>query len=199
MGIADYVSTWNKGQKVNDTLVQKMFEGYVALGKAITGDDGLVDKTKLKQKEAQVKAAEAFYKSMTDHSLAVWGSTITDPEQQMELAYRTFGFGYDMVEDFIENAQQNVDPVQLIGSLQQNSAYNHFEGRNQSGAAKSKLKPEDTDEAIRYTKIEGRVDKAKLTIDDLAALLTQYIKDGVISDRFLSNKRYAIRPAQPTN
>ena len=33
MGVEDYISALEQGSRLNDTLIHKIFEGYVALGK----------------------------------------------------------------------------------------------------------------------------------------------------------------------
>jgi len=200
MGVQEFTEAWKKGQKVNDTVVQKMFEGYVSLGKFLTGADGLVNMQQLEQPEARLQATEAFYKPLTEYAASFWGASTTDADKMNELAFRTFGFDYNLVKETIEKQKQNVNALELISTLQRDSpAFGYFQRRNQHDAAKLKITDNDAEETIKYTKAEGKVDKAKLTVDEIADLLSEYLKEGVISARFLRDKRYAENRTATTN
>jgi len=63
MSVTDYIQKKEEGDQKNDTLIHKVMEAYVSLGKTITGDDGLVETEKLKDKEVRKAATSAIYRA----------------------------------------------------------------------------------------------------------------------------------------
>ena len=53
-----------------------------------------------------------------------------------------------------------------------------------------KLKEADADEVVRHTNTEGRIDPKKLSIEEMAELISEFIKEKTITESFLRGRKY---------
>ncbi|HIH12294.1 TPA: hypothetical protein HA242_01095 [Candidatus Woesearchaeota archaeon] len=193
MSVTDYIQKKEEGDQKNDTLIHKVMEAYVSLGKTITGDDGLVETEKLKDKEVRKAATSAIYRVFQEFTLEHFASTTTVQDRIEDLVFGLFGMKPQTISRYFEDNEERSSFETFFAYAQRQTALGYFLNQNSTEGPKVKLDEEDAKEAVTHTKTEGKVDPNKLTVDHMAELLNKFIEDGMIVDSFLKGKPYAIK------
>src|SRR3989338_14186 len=193
MSVTDYIQKKEEGDQKNDTLIHKVMEAYVSLGKTITGDDGLVETEKLKDKEVRKAATSAIYRVFQEFTLEHFASTTTVQDSIEDLVFGLFGMKPQTISRYFEDNEERSSFETFFAYAQRQTALGYFLNQNSTEGPKVKLDEEDAKEAVTHTKTEGKVDPNKLTVDHMAELLNKFIEDGMIVDSFLKGKPYAIK------
>lgn len=193
MGVEEYTKALEQGGRLNDTLIHKLFEGYVALGNALTDQQGVIDYSRLKDTQMREQAANTLFQVLIEYATERWGASISDEDDKKELAFLTFGLDLEVILGYIKERQENFNPMEFVGFAQQKTPFGYFLNRNAEGRAKVKLKEDDANQVVQYTKTEGRVNPEKLSIDEMAELLNEFIKEKTITESFLRGKKYVLK------
>jgi hypothetical protein len=199
MPINDYVAAYEKGSQENDTLQLKLLQASVALElKLVNETTRRVDKNKLKDEAVQTTCAKAFYDILKSYAVERAGSTTTDEDVKNDLAFGTFGINLEDVTQYLAGKKERFEEGEFrLRHLPSNTAFGYFQRRNTDQKPKAKLKLEDAEEVVRYTSTVGKVDHKKLSIDDMAGLLGEFMREKTITETFLADKDYHIKPAAP--
>lgn len=191
MPINDYVAAYERGVEVNDMLQHKLQEAYIALENGLV-EGTVLKKGKLKEEATRVACAKAFYDVLKDYAVARVGSTTTDEDVKADLTFGTFGINLEEVIKFLDKKKERTSLDELRQHVNADTAFRYFLNRNTGLKPKGKLKKEDAAEAVRYTKTEDRVDPAKLDVDEIAELLSEYVRERTITETFLADKEYRL-------
>jgi len=192
MGVEQYKTALDQGRRLNDTLIHKLFESHVALGRCLTDEDGTVDYSKLKDEKLRKQATGALYQVLQQHSIARWKSGVTSEFDLQELTFVTFGMDLEILNDYLGGRAEKFNPLEFMAFAQQKTAFGYFMRRNAEGRAKGELQDKDAADVVAYTKTKGKIDSAKLSIEEMAELLNEYIKEGTITASFLQDKKYLL-------
>ena len=185
MGVEDYISALEQGSRLNDTLIHKIFEGYVALGKALVDGRGVIDYSLLREAPAREQAAKTLFEVLKEYAVERWGASVKDEDDKKELAFLTFGMDLEVILGYINDKREHFNPMEFIAFAQRETSFGYFLKRNAEGRAKVKLKEADADEVVRHTNTEGRIDPKKLSIEEMAELISEFIKEKTITESFL--------------
>lgn len=192
MSVTDYISSHEKGEKLNDTLIHKVTEAYVALGRKMTDAEGLVDAEKLKEEAFRREGSQELYQILEQFAIAHYGAATQDADRKESLVFSLFGMNLQTILKYFDQNQEKSDFSGFFTYAQRETPFGYFLRQNSTERPKSKLKPSDAEEAARYTGTEGKVDTKKLTVDHIAELVEEFIKSGLITPQFLKGKDYAI-------
>lgn len=193
MSVTDYIQKKTEGDTKNDTLIHKVMEAYVAFGKTITNEDGLVELDQLKDKAVRETATSTIYKVFQNFTMEHFSATTTDADRIEDLVFGLFGMRPQIVSKYFEDNEERSSYDSFFTYAQRQTAFGYFFNQNSTERPKSKLEDKDAAEAVKHTKTEGRVNPLKLSVDHMAELLSKFIEDGMIVDSFLKGKPYAIK------
>ena len=193
MSVTDYIQKKEEGDQKNDTLIHKLMESYVAFGKTITNDEGLIDLEKLKEKAVREAATSTMYKVFQEFTQEHYSASTTDADRLEDLVFGLFGLRPQNITTFFETNEERSTYDTFFAYAQRQTAFGYFFNQNSTERPKSKLDDQDGTETVTHTKTEERVNPDKLTIDHMAELLGKFIEDGVITNPFLKGKPYAIK------
>tara|TARA_Y100000310_G_scaffold137447_1_gene136338 strand:- start:28435 stop:29022 length:588 start_codon:yes stop_codon:yes gene_type:complete len=195
MGIAEYLDAKKAGKIDYAGREHAVHKAWIALGDSVADANGNPDYSKLEDKTTKKAAVDNLYSMLFDKAMQVFESTATDPDKKEEIAFFAFGFKKEDVDKYF-NTAKDIGYGEFFGYLQsQNTNFNFFARAMPTvEKPKNKLSEDDTDDVIAHTGVVDKVDKSKMEVADLAALLDQFEEHEVISQTFLKDKKYYKEP-----
>lgn len=196
MGITEYITARKEGQKLSDTLTQRIYEASVEVGKSLYGSDGLIDKEKLNDNAERTKAVQKFQSSLEDAAASYFNATPTDSFRKSQLSMGLFGITSDYIKTHLETEGTRFDTGKLAAHSLRNNVFGYFQNQRINELPKAKLDNDQANEVVQHTKLQGKVDPNKLEVTDMGELLNEWMdQKGTVTDAFLDGKRYHIKPA----
>jgi len=192
MSVTDYKDAKKAGDRLNDTLFHNAVSAYVQAEQDLMDADGLVDKSKLKDKSTRSALSKKVYNALVGVALTYFGAATTDQTRQEQLAFGLFGMNTPTIQKFMDDNEEKAGIFEFLNYAQRNTAFGYFMRQNNTERPKTKLEDTDADEVVNLTNTATLVNKNKLTIDDMVELLAEHEEHGTVRPNFLKGKRYAI-------
>lgn len=194
MPVQDYLEAKKRIKKEIDTLIFKIYSAYNAAEEKLIEEDGLLN---LESLEDAVKRKD--FKS----------ELITKLREDAKTYFETIGTNFQKLDDLKQNSlfsaylgttETNIQGIieGYKGSLNSDHFMEETQNLIQPRLKElqqyplSKLNQTDALEAVKYTKLEGKVNASKLELKDIAGLLDNFEKFGVVPPKFLENKNYLV-------
>ncbi len=192
--VKQYAAARTEGERLQDTVMQHIYAGFIAMADTCKGEDGLIDRTKLKDGETRRKGAQQFQHMLQDFAVTYLESSTTDELKKQRLAFGLFGINPEMLNKYLE-AQKDaaLDTGKFFGEfLQRGTAFGYFQGQNTTAQAKAVLSANDAQSVVGSFGLGSKVKAEKMSTDDLAELVEEYLKEGTVTNSFLAGKDYAL-------
>lgn len=192
MAINNYTTAKKAGEVLNDTLEHDVMSAYLKAEDTLRGTDGLIDRSKLKDKGTRKNISTMVYSSLVGVALSYFGATTTDETRKEQLTFGLFGMNTPTIQQFMDAAEDKAGTVEFLGYAKKNTPFKYFLGQNAVERPKTQLEDNDAEEVVKLTKTESVVDYQKLTIDDMVELLSEHEEKGTITPAFLKGKKYLV-------
>ncbi len=198
MGIEQYISSWEEGKRLNETITTDIVSALVAVSNSLKDDDGLVEPQKLENAGERKAAESVFYKCLEGKVKKYFGVQTEDATRISELVFSHYGITPDIMGRALETRRERFTVLEVMRDLtERNNVFGYVQGINTEMRPRSKITMHDKDEVLKYLQDKGeavkeKIDASKLTTTDhLAELLNQYLSEGALTRSFLRGKAYA--------
>lgn len=193
MGIEQYLSARDEMRRRNDTLTHELYTAALGLNEALRDKSGLIDRHGFAIEPNRKEAAERFRQQLQTVAKDFFNSTTEDEQKVYQLTMAAFGNIPTNTLDYLEQQQGNFDLTNFLQFASRDNVMQYFQRQNIDEYPKQYLEEGDVNEVIRLTGTERKVDPLRLTKDDMAELINQYLENGKspVTDAFLRGKRYA--------
>ena len=195
--LVQFAQEVQEAAQFNATLDQKVAEMRVEIGKLMYNAEGRLDVSKMKSEEFRQQAAQHGLQYLIKEVKTLAKSESDDPFLLEQLVLGLFGISASTIQTTLDKMKDKYSGLALEDQLtNQNNVAQYLKGQRLEEKPKTVLSEDDGKDVVAKTETVGKVDPAKLTINDMAGLLQQYLAQGSIGSEFLADKRYAIKESR---
>lgn len=192
MPLKNYLSLKKDAKKRIDTLQFNFRNAYNLAEKSTIGDDGYINLDSLENGKDRDAFTTIFNKKILNSAKKYFNihhRTGFDDFQENLLMNGYIGFSGSEVNQIMDSARGNISYEGMAKTLEKNieDIINKI-----SVIPSTKLKENDANSVVDYTKTVGIVNPTKLQIPNMVELISEYEKHGIITPKFINEKPYRI-------